>query len=118
MFIPLGVDTIQTLVDLPDEIVGYTELKKSSATFCGTNANSSRNSMLYEPPRTALDDVDDATTREPFSKSTEPLFHDTTPCCNHLGRFSYASCRRDRISLAVAALFARIATFIFALNRT
>ena len=74
--------------------------------------------MLYEPPRTALDDVDDATTLEPFSKSREPLFQDITPCCNHFGKFSYASCNRPRISLAVEALFASIATFIFELNKT
>src|SRR6056300_26374 len=82
-FIPLGVDTTTTFVDLPDEMVGYTELKKSSATLFGTNANSSRKIMLYDPPRTADEEVDDATTREPFSKSTDPLFHDTTPCCIH-----------------------------------
>ena len=33
-------------------------------------------------------DVDDATITEPFSSSTRPLFHSTTPCCNHSGRFS------------------------------
>jgi hypothetical protein len=31
MFIPLGVDMIITLVDLPEEIVGYTEEKNCSA---------------------------------------------------------------------------------------
>tara|TARA_R100000482_G_C5054689_1_gene114324 strand:+ start:192 stop:695 length:504 start_codon:yes stop_codon:yes gene_type:complete len=62
--------------------------------------------------------VDDATTLEPFSNSNEPLFHDITPCCNHFGKFSYASCNRERISLAVEALFASIATFMFALKTT
>ena len=37
--------------------------------FVGTNANSSKNIILYEPPRTALDDVEAATMREPFSNS-------------------------------------------------
>jgi hypothetical protein len=31
MFIPLGVEMIITLVDLPEEMVGYTELKNCSA---------------------------------------------------------------------------------------
>ena len=35
-----------------------------------------------------------------------------TPCCNHLGRCSYALCTRARISLAVDNLLARIASFI------
>ena len=55
------------------------------------NGNSSKNIMLYEPPRTTDEDVEDATIREPFSKSREPLFQDITPCCIHLGKFSYAS---------------------------
>ena len=63
-------------------------------------------------------DVEEATIREPFSKSREPLFQDITPCCIHFGRFSYASCSLERISLAVAALFASIATLICSLNRT
>ena len=59
--------------------------------------------MLYEPPLTALADVDDASILEPFSNSNEPLFQDITPCCNHLGKFSYASCNLPSKSLAVAA---------------
>ena len=35
-----------TFVDLPEDIVGYTELKNCSATFDGTYANSSKNMML------------------------------------------------------------------------
>ena len=41
--------------------------------------------------------------------SKEVLFQDIIPCCNHLGRFSYALCTRARISLAVDSLLARIA---------
>jgi hypothetical protein len=74
--------------------------------------------MLNEPPRIALPDVDAARILEPFSISKLPLFQDITPCCNHLGRCSYPSCNRPRISLAVDDLFARIATFTFSLNRT
>ena len=74
--------------------------------------------MLYEPPRTALADVDDASILEPFSNSNEPLFQDITPCCNHFGKCSYASCKRPRRSLAVAALFASIATLTDGLNNT
>ena len=72
--------------------------------------------MLYEPPLTALADVDDASILEPFSNSNEPLFQDITPCCNHLGKFSYASCNLPNKSLAVAALFARIAILTLGLN--
>jgi hypothetical protein len=79
--------------------------------FDGTNANSSRKMMLNDIPRTAEADVDAARILDPLSNSTDPLFQDTTPCCNHLGRFSYDNCKRDSISLAVAALFARIAIF-------
>ena len=35
MFNPFGVETIKTLVVLPEEIVGYTEVKKSSAKLGG-----------------------------------------------------------------------------------
>jgi len=118
MFIPCGVETIITFVVLPDEIVGYTELKNCSATLAGTYANSSRKIMLYEPPRTALAEVELARILEPFSNSKEPLFQLITPCCNHLGKCSYANCKRPRRSRAVAALFARIATFTLSLNRT
>ena len=58
---------------LPDDIVGYTQLKNSSDTVDGTYANSSRNIMLYEPPRIALADVDAARILEPFSKSRDGL---------------------------------------------
>ena len=34
------------------------------------------------------DDVEEAMITEPFSSSTRPLFHSTTPCCNHIGKFS------------------------------
>ena len=95
------MDTIITFVVLPDDIVGYTELKNSSDTVDGTYANSSRNIMLYEPPRIALADVDAARILEPFSKSRLPLFHEITPCCNHLGKCSYPNCNLPRISLEV-----------------
>jgi len=36
---PCGVDTIITLEDLPEEIVGYTELKNCSAMLFGIKAN-------------------------------------------------------------------------------
>jgi hypothetical protein len=88
MFIPFGVEMMITLVDLPDEIVGYTEEKNCSAMLFGMNANSSRKMMLKEFPLTALEEVEAAMILDPFSSSTEPLFHDMTPCCIHLGRFS------------------------------
>ena len=112
------MDTIITFVVLPDDIVGYTELKNCSATLDGTYANSSRNIILYEPPRTADADVEDARILEPFSNSRLPLFQDITPCCNQPGKCSYASCNLPSKSLAVAALFARIATFTEGLNKT
>ena len=76
----------------------------------GTCANSSKKIRLNEPPRMADAEVDDAKILEPFSNSIDPLFHSTIPCCNHRGRYSYASLSRCKISLAVACLFARIAT--------
>ena len=66
--------------------------------------------------QTALADVDDASILEPFSNSSEPLFQDITPCCNHFGKCSYASCSRPNKSLAVAALFASIAILTLGLN--
>ena len=74
--------------------------------------------MLYEPPRTALAEVDEAKIFDPFSSSRLPLFHDITPCWSHFGKCSYASCNLPNKSLAVAALFARIATFTVGLNKT
>ena len=71
---------------------------------------------MYEPPRTALADVDDASILEPFSSSSDPLFHDITPCCNHFGKCSYASCSLPNKSLAVAALFASIAMLTLGLK--
>ena len=56
--------------------------------FDGTKANSSKNTMLKEPERDAADDVESAIMTEPFSNSIRDLFHSTTPCCNHCGRFS------------------------------
>ena len=47
--------------------------------------------MLNEPPRIALDDVAAATIVDLFSNSILPLFQLITPCCNHFGKFSYAS---------------------------
>jgi hypothetical protein len=91
MFIPFGVEMMITLVDLPDEIVGYTEEKNCSAMLFGMNANSSRKMMLNEFPRTALEDVEAAMILDPFSSSSDPLFQDKIPCCIHLGRFSYES---------------------------
>ena len=67
------------------------------------NANSSRNITLYDPPRTADDDVELADIFEPFSISNEPLFQDIIPCCIHLGKFSYASCNLPNKSRAVDA---------------
>ena len=72
--------------------------------------------MLYEPPRIALEDVEAATILDLFSNSIEPLFQLITPCCNHLGKFSYASCNLLNISLAVDDLFANIAMLEFGLN--
>ena len=42
----------------------------------------------FELARTALEDVDDAMTFEPFSRDIDNLFHSTTPCCSHFGRAS------------------------------
>ena len=97
-----------TLVDLPEVIVGYTDAKNCSATWLGTNANSSRNRMLKDIPLTALADVEAANIFDPFSSSTLPLFHTKIPCCIHFGRFSYASWSLPSSSLAVEALLASI----------
>ena len=102
-----------TFVSLPLVMVGYTDEKNSSATFCGTYANSSNIMALNEPPRTAEEDVAAASTLEPFSKTIEPLFHSTMPCCSHIGKYSYASFKRPSSSLAVDSLLARIATLMF-----
>jgi len=102
---------------LPDEITGYTELKNSSAMLLGTNANSSKNTQLKEPPRIAELDVDAAIILEPFSSSTLPLFYVTTPCCNHIGKFSYASWYLAKISRASEPLLARTATVCVSVNR-
>ena len=72
--------------------------------------------MLNDIPRTALAEVDAAKILLPFSNSRLPLFQLTTPCCNHLGRFSYESCSLPNISLAVAALLARIAMLTLSLK--
>ena len=72
--------------------------------------------ILYEPPRTALAEVDEAKIFDPFSSSRLPLFHDITPCCNQCGKCSYANCNLPNKSLAVAALFASIAIFTLGLN--
>ena len=85
---PFGVDVINTLDVLPDDIVGYTELKNSSCTVAGTNANSSKYTKLIDIPLTADADVDDANILDPFSNSMLPLFHSTIPCCKNHGRFS------------------------------
>ena len=77
----------------------------------GTKANSSKNTQLNDPPRIADEDVDAATILEPFSSSTLPLFQVTTPCCNHIGKFSYANWYFDKISLANEPLLAKTATF-------
>ena len=102
------MDTIITFVDLPEDIVGYTDAKKSSARWFCTNANSSKNIILNDIPRTADAEVLAAIIFDPFSSSMDPLFHAMMPCCIHLGKFSYANCSRPRRSLAVAALLARI----------
>ena len=72
--------------------------------------------MLNELPRTADAEVEAASILLPFSNSSDPLFHDRTPCCNHLGKFSYASCNLPNKSLAVEALFAKIAILTLGLN--
>ena len=71
---------------------------------------------LNEPPRIALDDVAAATMVDLFSNSILPLFQFITPCCNHFGKFSYASCNLPNISLAVDDLFASMAMLEFGLN--
>ena len=48
---------MNTFVVLPEEIVGYTELKNSSEMLCGTKANSSKKMMLKVPPRIADPEV-------------------------------------------------------------
>ena len=81
MFKPFGVETIKTFVVSPEEIVGYTEVKNSSAKFGGSIwANSSIKIMLKDEPRTADDEVDAAMILLPFSISILPLFQTTTPC--------------------------------------
>ena len=55
--------------------------------FAGMKANSSRNIILNEPPRIALDDVAAASSFDPFSNSKEPLFQLRTPCCKNVGKF-------------------------------
>ena len=72
--------------------------------------------MLNDIPRTALADVEAANILLPFSNSSDPRFHDKTPCCIHLGTFSYAVCKRPSNSLAVAALFASIPMFTLSLK--
>ena len=79
------------------------------AILDGTKANSSKNTMLNEPERAAEEEVEEAMITEPFSSSTRPLFHSTTPCCNHIGRFSYANCNLPRIPRAVSPRLARTA---------
>ena len=73
--------------------------------------------ILYEPPRTALEDVAAATIFEPFSNSILPLFHAIIPCCIQSGKFSYASCNLPNISLAVADLLASTAILTLGLNK-
>ena len=80
------METIKTLVVLPDEMVGYTDRKKSCAMCSGTNANSSKNIILKVPPLIALDEVELAKIFDPFSNSILPLFHSTTPCCSQGGK--------------------------------
>ena len=99
-----------TLVELPEEIVGYVELKNCSAILFGTNANSSKNTILKVLPRTDEPEVESATAREPLANSTEPLFHYLKHCCKNLGRYSNARCSLHIISRAVEALLARMAT--------
>ncbi len=65
---------------------------------------------------TADEEVELAEILDPFSNSREPLFQDIIPCCIHLGKFSYASCNLPSRSLAVDALFAKIATLTLSLK--
>ena len=92
-------------------------MKKDSAMFWGTCANSSKKITLKELPRTALEEVAAAITLLPFSTSILPLLDVTTPCCKNLGKCSYASCNLERSSLATAPLLARIATLTLSLNK-
>ena len=65
----------------------------------------------------ADDEVAAATIVDLFSNSILPLFQFIIPCCNHLGKFSYASCNLLNISLAVDDLLASIAMFELGLNK-
>ena len=113
----MGVDTIKTFVDCPDEIVGYTESKNSSAKDGGsTCANSSRKITLNEDPLTADDDVAAAITLLPFSNSILPLFQTDIPCCNQDGKCSNDICNLLKSSLASEPLFARIPTCTLSLK--
>lgn len=51
-----------------------------------------------------------------LASSKDALFHINTPCCIHLGRFSYAVCSLSNKSFAVEALLAKIAIFTFGLK--
>ena len=46
-------------------------------------------------------EVEAAIILDPLSNSNEALFQIFTPCCNHLGKFSYANCSLESKSLAV-----------------
>ena len=114
-FRPLGVEVIRSFVVSPDEIVGYTEAKNSS--YPSMKATSSRYRKLTDLPRIALEDVVPANTWHPFSNAILPLFHSSTPCCNHLGNASNANLIRAITSRDASPLFARIATVLNSLNR-
>ena len=86
--------------------------------LCGTKANSSRKIKLYVPPRTPAADVAYANILEPFSSSSDRLFQVIIPCCNQIGRYSYAFCIFPRISCASCPLFARIPTVYSSWNNT
>jgi hypothetical protein len=68
--------------------------------------------QLKLPPRIALEEVELAKTLDPFSKTIDPLFHSSTPCCNQRGRNSYAIFNLPSNSRAVVSLFAKRATLM------
>ena len=106
---------MNTFVVLPEEIVGYTELKNSSEIL-GTNANSSKKMMLKEPPRIAEPEVELARIFEPFSSSIFPFVPYQNSLLQPLRHMFVCKLNLPRSSIAVVFLFARTATETFSLN--
>src|ERR1039458_1529999 len=113
---PLGVEDINIFVVLPDDIVGYTDVKKSCAILLGTKANSSKYIILNVNPLIAPDEVDSDMIIDLFSNSIDSSFHFTIPCCKNIGTCSYAFFILCTISVAVLALLARMPIILSALN--